>query len=57
MLSRTNFPAGLFWWKWDQQVVKVKPEHYNEDPARDRGFTIYGKPAAEIMREWCKKTN
>ena len=48
--------GGLFWWKWDQQVVKVKPD-YLDDPTRSIGFTIYGKPAAEVMREWCKKSN
>ena len=43
---------GMFWWKWDQQIVR--PD-FLDDPAGDKGFTIYGKPAAEVMHEWCKK--
>ena len=43
--------GGMFWWKWDQQIVR---EDFLDDPAGDKGFTIYGKPAAEIMRKWCE---
>ena len=46
--------AGMFWWKWDQQIVR--PD-FLDDPAGDKGFTIYGKPAAEVMHEWCRKKN
>ena len=42
--------GGLFWWKWDQQIVR--PD-FLDDPAGDKGFIIYGKPAAEVMRKWC----
>ena len=44
--------GGLFWWKWDQ--VKVR-KSFLDDPAGDKGFTIWGKPAAEVMRKWCEK--
>lgn len=40
---------GLFWWKWDEQ--NYRPAFHN-DPAGDKGFTVYGKPAAGVMREW-----
>ncbi len=42
--------GGMFWWKWDQQLVR---KEFLTDPAGDKGFTIYGKPAAEVMRQWC----
>lgn len=42
--------GGMLWWKWDQQIVR--PD-FLDDPAGDKGFIIYGKPAAEVMREWC----
>ena len=44
--------GGMFWWKWDQQIVR--PD-FLDDPAGDKGFIIYGKPAAEVMRQWCRK--
>lgn len=40
---------GLMWWKWDEQQ---KRPHYAQ-PGGDTGFTIHGKPAAEVMRRWC----
>ena len=43
--------GGMFWWKWDQQIVR--PD-FLDDPAGDKGFIIYGKPAAEVMRRWCR---
>ena len=42
--------GGMFWWKWDQQIVRP---NFLDDPAGDKGFIIYGKPAAEVMRKWC----
>ena len=45
---------GLSWWKWDE-TQRTRP-HYDPDPKKDRGFTIYGKPAAEVMRKWSKQT-
>ncbi|MBS1371173.1 MAG: hypothetical protein HPZ91_14570 [Lentisphaeria bacterium] len=40
---------GLMWWKWDEQQ---KRPHYTQ-PGGDTGFTIHGKPAAEVLRRWC----
>lgn len=37
---------GLYWWKWDEQVPR---------PISDKGFTIKGKPAEEIYKEWSRK--
>ena len=45
---------GLFWWKWDEQ--NHRPQ-FKDDPVGDKGFTIYGKPAAEVMRNWCQGTS
>jgi hypothetical protein len=41
--------AGMFWWKWDEQ--NYRPSHH-DDPAGDKGFTVWGKPAADTMRRW-----
>lgn len=43
---------GLFWWKWDE--TQNRPQ-YAGDPNGDRGFTIQGKPAEEVMRRWFAK--
>jgi len=40
---------GLFWWKWDEQNDR---KACRSDPAGDKGFTVWGKPAAEVMRRW-----
>lgn len=40
---------GLFWWKWDEQNDR---KAFRSDPAGDKGFTVWGKPAAEVMRRW-----
>ena len=40
---------GLMWWKWDEQQ---KRPHYTQ-PHGDTGFTIHGKPAAQVMKRWC----
>ncbi|MBE6591553.1 MAG: hypothetical protein E7646_05880 [Ruminococcaceae bacterium] len=45
---------GLFWWKWDE--TQYRP-HYHTDPKGDKGFTVQGKPAEEVMRRWCTKKN
>ena len=44
--------GGMFWWKWDEN--NYRPE-FKSDPAGDRGFTISGKPAENIMRRWCEE--
>ena len=43
---------GLLWWKWDETQ---KRPHYLSDPRGDRGFTIQGKPAEDVMRRWFTK--
>lgn len=43
---------GLFWWKWNE--TQIRP-HYNGDPAGERGFTVQGKPAEEVMKRWYAK--
>lgn len=41
--------AGLYWWKWDEHNDRPA---FRDDPAGDKGFTVDGKPAAEVMRRW-----
>ena len=43
---------GFFWWKWDE--TQLRP-HYHNDPNGEKGFTIQGKPAEEVMRRWMSK--
>lgn len=43
---------GFYWWKWEEQQNRP---HYHADPAGDAGFTLDGKPAAEVMRRWFTK--
>ena len=50
--SSTPWWHGMFWWKWDEN--NFRPE-FVEDPAGDKGFTIYGKPAANVMKRWCSE--
>ena len=52
----TDVPGwmGLLWWKWDE--TQIRPQ-YHGDPNGERGFTIQGKPAEEIMRNWFTKYN
>ncbi len=38
---------GFMWWKWDEQ--NVRPQ-FRDDPAGDKGFTVRGKPAQDVMR-------
>lgn len=40
---------GFYWWKWEEQQHRP---HYHADPAGDTGFTLQGKPAAAVMRDW-----
>lgn len=44
--------GGLYWWKWDEN--NHRPQ-FLDDPAGNKGFTIYGKPAAETMKTWYGK--
>ena len=48
--SDLPFWMGLSWWKWDE-TQKNRP-HFSTDPLKDRGFTIWGKPAAKVFRKW-----
>lgn len=41
--------AGLYWWKWDEQ--NNRPQ-FKTDPRGDKGFTLSGKPAATVMKQW-----
>ncbi len=41
--------AGFYWWKWDEQNDRAQ---FKTDPKGDKGFTVYGKPAAEVMKSW-----
>jgi len=45
---------GLYWWKWDEQ--NNRPQ-FTDDPAGDKGFTVWGKPAAEVMKRWYDRTD
>lgn len=42
---------GMLWWKWDEQNKSIRPQMFSS--GEDRGFTIYGKPAADVMKKWC----
>lgn len=45
---------GLYWWKWDEQLDRPQ---YRDDPRGDKGFTIWGKPAGEVMKAWFGRTD
>lgn len=45
---------GMYIWKWDEQ--QHRPQ-YHTDPAGDTGFTIAGKPAADIVKRWYGRTD
>lgn len=40
---------GMYWWKWEEQ--NDRPWLRN-DPRGDKGFPVWGKPAAEVMKQW-----
>ena len=40
---------GFFLWKWDEHNRR---EQFHNDPAGDKGFTVYGKPAAQVLKRW-----
>lgn len=46
--------GGLLWWKWDEQNDRP---WLRSDPRGDKGFSIWGKPAAAILRTWSQKWN
>jgi len=45
---------GLYWWKWDEQNDRP---NFRDDPRGNKGFTLDGKPAAEVMKRWYGKTD
>lgn len=45
---------GVFWWKWEEQNKATRPQYYT-DPAGDMGLDFYGKPAADVFRQWKAK--
>lgn len=49
--SAEPWRGGLLWWKWDEE--NYRPQ-FHDDPAGDKGFTIDGKPAAQVMKHWCE---
>ncbi len=42
---------GIYWWKWDEHQKSKRPNYYT-DPAGDQGFTIEGKTAAEVLKNF-----
>lgn len=44
--------AGLYWWKWDEN--NDRPQ-FRDDPKGDKGFTVYGKRAGDVMSLWYDK--
>lgn len=44
--------GGLLWWKWEEQ--NDRPWLRN-DPRGDKGFPIWGKPAAGIFKTWADR--
>ncbi len=45
---------GIYWWKWDEQ--NDRPQ-FRDDPCGDKGFTLWGKPAAEVLKAWYGRTD
>ncbi|MDR1281689.1 MAG: hypothetical protein LBK99_12825 [Opitutaceae bacterium] len=43
---------GFYLWKWDEQNDRPA---MRDDPRGDKGFTVWGKPAAETLRKWFTK--
>lgn len=40
---------GFCWWKWDENVDRPDMD---SDPRGNKGFTLKGKPALELLREY-----
>jgi hypothetical protein len=40
---------GVYWWKWEEQNNRP---WLSNDPRGDKGFPVFGKPAAAIMKRW-----
>lgn len=47
--------GGLLWWKWEEQNDRP---WLLDDPRGEKGFSVWGKPAAEVFKQWsCKLTS
>lgn len=40
---------GLYWWKWEEQNDRP---WLRDDPRGDKGFPVWNKPAADVMKRW-----
>jgi len=40
---------GLYWWKWEEQNDRP---WLRDDPRGDKGFPVWNKPAAEVLKRW-----
>ncbi len=45
---------GMYWWKWDEHIDRP---HFRSDPRGDQGLTIWGKPAADVMKRWYSRSD
>lgn len=46
--------GGVCIWKWDES----QPRWFrNDDPMKDQGFMIQGKPAGKVFRKWAAKAS
>ena len=50
----TNWWRGLFWWKWDELINRPS---FHDDPAGNKDWTLYGKAAAKVFKEWKNPEN
>lgn len=44
--------GGLLWWKWEEQNDRP---WLLDDPRGEKGFSVWGKPAAEVFKQWSQK--
>ena len=49
LFGREPWWNGMLLWKWDEQNDRPS---MRSDPAGDKGFTVDGKPAAELLSRW-----
>lgn len=45
---------GLYWWKWDEQNDRP---WLRDDPRGDKGFPVWDKPAAAVLKQWYSRTD
>ena len=41
--------AGMYWWKWREHNDRP---WMDDDPRGNKGFSVDGKPAADVMKKW-----